>query len=163
MVGNSGIGHAMTVVGYNDNIWIDLNGNNIVDTNEKGAFKIASSWGTTNIWEDEGFSWFLYNGTKNGEIWNNKAYWITAKSSYTPKLLAEFTINSNLRNNLVVTLKDSKNSSYNSSLYRSGGQYAFDGSTTPCDGNFVLDFTDLINKSHIDTSVLTRYHLWINK
>jgi len=163
VVGNSGTGHAMTIVGYNDNIWIDLNRNGIVDINEKGAFKIANSWGTTYIWGDEGFTWLSYNAIKNGAIWGNKAYWITAKSSYTPKLLAEFTLNSNLRNKLLVVLKDSNNSSYNSALYRSGGEYAFDGSTTPCDGNFVLDFTDLINKSHLDTNVLTRYNLWINQ
>lgn len=35
----------MTLVGYNDNIWVDINGNGIVDNGEKGAFKIANSWG----------------------------------------------------------------------------------------------------------------------
>ncbi len=41
---NSG-GHGMTIVGYNDNLWCDLNGNSTVDSGEKGAFKIANSWG----------------------------------------------------------------------------------------------------------------------
>lgn len=30
-------GHAMTIVGYNDNIWADINGNGIVDAGEKGG------------------------------------------------------------------------------------------------------------------------------
>ena len=42
--GTSGY-HAMTVVGYNDNIWVDINGNGAVDAGEKGAFRIANSWG----------------------------------------------------------------------------------------------------------------------
>jgi len=50
--------HAMTVVGYNDNIWCDLNGNGIVDAGEKGAFKIANSWG--NYW-NSGFIWITYD------------------------------------------------------------------------------------------------------
>ena len=42
--GRSGY-HAMTVVGYNDNIWVDINGNGAVDSGEKGAFRIANSGG----------------------------------------------------------------------------------------------------------------------
>ena len=38
-------GHAMTVVGYNDNLWVDLNKNGRVDPGEKGALRIANSWG----------------------------------------------------------------------------------------------------------------------
>lgn len=51
--------HSMTVVGYNDNIWCDVNGNNIQDAGETGAFKIANSWGTT--WKDMGYAWILYD------------------------------------------------------------------------------------------------------
>ena len=35
----------MTVLGYNDDIWVDINNNGIVDTGER-AFRIANSWGT---------------------------------------------------------------------------------------------------------------------
>mgnify|MGYP004525750017 FL=1 len=34
-------GHAMTVVGYDDNFWVDVNGNGKKDYGETGAFKIA--------------------------------------------------------------------------------------------------------------------------
>lgn len=54
-----GQGHRMTVVGYNDNIWSDLNDNGKVDSGEMGAFKVANSWGTG--FHNEGYYWFAYD------------------------------------------------------------------------------------------------------
>ncbi len=51
--------HAMTVVGYDDSIWCDVNGNGSVDTGETGAFKLANSWGTS--WKNSGYVWVLYD------------------------------------------------------------------------------------------------------
>lgn len=51
--------HAMTIVGYNDNIWVDINENNKVDSGEMGAFKIANSWGKA--YHNDGFIWFAYD------------------------------------------------------------------------------------------------------
>ena len=55
--GNSG--HAITVVGYDDNISCDVNGNGIIEECEKGAFKIANSWGTD--YANDGYIWILYD------------------------------------------------------------------------------------------------------
>lgn len=55
----SSIGHAMAVVGYNDNISCDVNNNGSIEACEKGAFKIANSWGDTN--GDNGYIWVLYD------------------------------------------------------------------------------------------------------
>ena len=52
-------GHGMVIVGYNDNIWTDINGNNKVDSGEMGAFKIANSWGTWN--GNNGYYWIAYD------------------------------------------------------------------------------------------------------
>ena len=49
----------MTLVGYNDNIWIDINKNYKVDDGEMGAFKIANSWGTE--YGNDGFAWVAYD------------------------------------------------------------------------------------------------------
>lgn len=49
----------MTVVGYNDNIWSDLNDNGKVDSGEMGAFKVANSWGTD--FHNNGYYWFAYD------------------------------------------------------------------------------------------------------
>lgn len=51
--------HAMTLVGYNDNIWVDVNDNNKVDSGEMGAFKIVNSWGEH--YANDGFIWMAYD------------------------------------------------------------------------------------------------------
>lgn len=56
---NGGGGHAMTVVGYDDNVWCDINCNNIVDAAELGAFKVANSWSSD--WRNEGYIWVSYD------------------------------------------------------------------------------------------------------
>lgn len=56
--GNSG-GHMMTIVGYRDDLWCDVDGDGQVDAGEKGAFKIANSWGTSD-W-NAGYRWVLYD------------------------------------------------------------------------------------------------------
>ncbi len=38
--------HRMTIVGYDDDIWVDINGDGQKEDAECGAFKIANSWGT---------------------------------------------------------------------------------------------------------------------
>ncbi|MDE6020330.1 MAG: hypothetical protein K2H01_04920 [Ruminococcus sp.] len=54
-----GDGHAMSVVGYNDNIQCDINGNGIIEEGEKGAFKVANSHGTG--YRNNGFVWVMYD------------------------------------------------------------------------------------------------------
>lgn len=54
-----GNGHAMTVVGYDDDVWCDINGNNVMEPAELGAFKVANSWGDD--WCNEGYVWVAYD------------------------------------------------------------------------------------------------------
>lgn len=56
---SNGTGHAMTVVGYDDSVWVDINGNNQVEEAELGAFKVANSHGTT--YRNGGFTWVAYD------------------------------------------------------------------------------------------------------
>jgi C1A family cysteine protease len=103
--GSSGIGHCLTIVGYNDSIWIDINDNNVVDAGELGAFKIANSWGTN--WGNKGYMWFAYDALKQYSTipgapsanrltgWrdNNEVYWLLpSKNDYKPVLLSEITL-----------------------------------------------------------------------
>ena len=163
--GNSG-GHGMTIVGYNDNIWCDLNHNGQVDPGEKGAFKIANSWGTAD-W-NQGFRWITYDSLRAISAVPATATWPTndrssfgifipgniftlaAYSSYTPTYKAAVTLNSAPRGQLSITLgigntsTNSPTTTWSSkAISNSGGNCAFNGTMTACDGTFYFDFTDL--------------------
>lgn len=75
-------GHGMCIVGYNDEIWCDVNRDNVVSQDEKGAFKVANSWGTD--YGNKGFVWLSYYAVRTpnpsmpseGALWYNTAYFI---------------------------------------------------------------------------------------
>ena len=171
MVNGTSGGHAMTIVGYNDDIWVDINGDGLVTPDEKGALRIANSWGTG--WGEAGFCWLAYQAirtrnpghTSEGIFWYDEAGWITARSSYTPQLIAEFTLNHLKRNQLQMKLGTAATGATTPTITwsplvinRQGGPYAFDGTTVACDGSFALDFTELLP---VDGS-LKRYFLGMN-
>ena len=58
--------HRMTIVGYNDNIWFDHNGNHYVDQGEMGAFKIANSWDKD--YANNGFIWVTYDALNEDSV-----------------------------------------------------------------------------------------------
>ncbi|HMP96037.1 MAG TPA: PKD domain-containing protein [Kiritimatiellia bacterium] len=96
--------HAMTVVGYNDHVWCDINSNNIVDPGEKGAFKIANSWGAGD--GNSGYRWMAYDALRRTTsvagwtpgtnrqygFYDRRPYWLRARADYTPALVAEVTV-----------------------------------------------------------------------
>ena len=167
--------HAVTVVGYNDDAWTDINNNDTVDPGEKGAFKIANSWGHT--WNGDGFFWMAYDALKSPSAvaggpsagrqcgWYSKsAYWVTARVNYQPKMVAKFTIN-HLKRNQVRMSSGISDIGWTSPttpwapayyfLYAGGGPYAFDGTITACDGTFYFDFTDVLPTEGVNT----RWHV----
>jgi C1A family cysteine protease len=166
MNGSNG-GHYLTIVGYNDDIWIDVNGDNKVDTGEKGAFLIANSW--SDSWGNNGLIWISYdaflsqsavkNGPNDGRVpladaMNSYVVSISAKSpNYQPKLLAQFTLSQSERNQVFIGAGSSdvnqKNPSQKFSsgaLVNQGGLYEFNGKAadSPEKATFALDLTDLI-------------------
>lgn len=157
--------HEMTVVGYSDDVWCDINMNNKVEIQEKGAFKIANSWGPE--WADEGFIYLSYDALNKvssvpdisqsksftskarvGAIDDNQFKWISVRENYSPKLTAEFTVNHNCVEQLYIEMgysnsNDSKPSMYLEQSITPGGNCSFDGTDNPnCDASIALDLTD---------------------
>jgi hypothetical protein len=154
--------HAMTIVGYNDAIWTDINSDGYVDPGEKGALRIANSWGTD--WGEAGFTWLAYDALRsNSSVFGapsagrgkalqwDLVFILTARDYYSPLMIAEFTARSAKRDQVLFSLGVSDTSTDCPRVYwkpaafqRQGGPYAFDGSTTAVNGTFVLDFSDLL-------------------
>ena len=80
---SSSEGHAFTIVGYDDNIECDVNGNGTIEACEKGAFKAVNSWGTyfnqDGISSTDGFFWILYDSL-NGISANTYNDWESSLS-----------------------------------------------------------------------------------
>jgi hypothetical protein len=116
--------HGMTIVGYNDSIRYDLNGDgqftNDMDITgdgevdlkdwEIGAYRIANSYGAW--WSDQGFFYAMYralaldydNGTgswipANG-VWNHSVYVVEPDPDYVPLLTAKVNMSHNLRDRI---------------------------------------------------------------
>lgn len=164
-----GIGgaHRMTVVGYNDNIWVDINHNGEAEKGEMGAFKIANSWGTEYEYGNDGFIWLSYDmlntvsSVDNVYLRNNRAnagaeymFSSVVKIDVMPaeqnsNINLEYTLNTssrNLTNVYVVATND--NETYSELIEpfsgRSTGNYSFDGTNTAVDGTFVYDLSNIV-------------------
>jgi hypothetical protein len=100
--------HMMTIVGYNDNLWTDINKNRKIDEGERGALRIANSWGSN--WWDSGFCWLAYDALRSesavaggpasgrqramdGGVFSIRMYFCDLENPaipYKPTLLAKF-------------------------------------------------------------------------
>lgn len=179
-VDNYVAGHAFTIVGYNDHMWVDINGNNKVDNGEKGAIKIVNSWSAA--YEDLGFTYVAYDGLReksivdgvpgkrrNGSVFNhNTAYWVTFKADYYPRLLAKVTLNTKTRKQLQLQLgysstsEDKPTFTWDSYLLnKKGDARGFDGTENAADGTFVIDFTDLIADNKLEGTGNGRWYVSI--
>ena len=106
--------HQMAVVGYDDTIAYDLNGNGTIQNFEKGAFKLVNSHGTG--YGNDGFIWVMYdalnsvsnatgqNSSYRKRIFNNNSYDIIVVDEFPLDLVAKVTIRQNLRNQTEVNL-----------------------------------------------------------
>ncbi len=168
--------HAMTIVGYNDAVWTDINSNTLIDPGEKGAFRIANTWGPG--WYEAGFTWLAYDAlrnvsavaggpsaSRNMAVQGDMLYVLTARDGYSPMMIGEFTLNHAKRNQLALSLGRSGTATTlpttiwtPSAFQRQGGALAFDGSSTAVSGTFVLDFTDIL----VQGAGLQRYYLCVN-
>lgn len=157
-------GHAMTIVGYDDSIWVDMNASGIVDAGEVGAFKIANSWGAA--WGNAGYVWASYDAFRttssvsgfapSGRIQlsqNGSAYYYNYNTSAL-KLVGLVTVAHAARNQMSLQFGSSSNSvqtpqvyNYPFALSNKGGAYAFDGGVTEVESSFYFDLSNLLTSS----------------
>ncbi len=144
--------HRLCVVGYNDNIWSDINDNNKVDKGEMGALKLANSWGDT--WANNGFIWVAYDSLnkvscvenapvheKREEAIGELAGISVMKKSEDAQLYLRYTLNTADRTQVKVNIIAEKDGSiYKSSAVSneySGPKIAYDGSSEATDATMV--------------------------
>lgn len=160
--GNEGC-HRMTIVGYNDNIWCDVDRDGRYDDGEMGALKIANSWGKS--YENNGFIWMAYDAINktscvSGEVSDSKYGDICAAGFYNTARVTAANVDSDsdfklvyslnakeredveltvsLSNKLTGETKTSEVIPYEYGSYTNKGLQTFDG-TTNQDGTMTFD------------------------
>ncbi len=98
--GSSRGGHAVTIIGYDDNR---------VTHDGIGAFKLVNSWGTT--WGQSGFFWMSYTAVMDGIISGQQGYYTTDKIHYNPQLIASIKISHGSRFKVRIKMAIGANSS----------------------------------------------------
>ncbi len=161
------VNHAMTFVGWDDNISYDFSGDgnitNDVDINndgvvdmkdwERGALIMVNSWGT--YWGNGGKAYVMYKllaePVENGGIHANKVYGIHVKAAQTPQLIMKIKIAHSSRQLIKISAGISENTSdtepehvLNFPLFsKQGGDYPMNGSnSTPIE--IALDVSSLL-------------------
>ncbi len=148
-------GHSMTVVGYNDDLWVDIDADAVVDSFEKGALKIANSWGTE--WGNDGFIWLSYDALQDanghlGVIAGNEMVYIIAQDEYVPVATAEITLSTSRRDQFWLysgvnwNEAGSPQNGYTDYVFSGhwGGDYSFAGTSAASTATVVIDLTDAI-------------------
>ena len=148
--------HEMTIVGYDDNIWVDIDNDNEVDEGEMGAIKIANSWGKG--YKNSGFVWVAYDAlnyksavlsdyssSRIGVIEDYITYGIKiSDTANDDDLYLELDLNTELRNTVAITCYtgDEENITMLKPIFDNrGGKHGYDGTTNASDGKFVIDLS----------------------
>ena len=148
--GTSG-GHALTIVGYNDDIHcfdlnndgvyenVDINGNGKIDLSEceKGAFKIANSWGKNANSTTDGYVYVPYKLAEPGVIRHSRAYTCHATESNEKELFIGFKISHPTRENISLRIGTTNDVHANTPNEEYSYVYAFknDGGEYPMNGD----------------------------
>lgn len=124
----AGTGHALTIVGYDDNVKFDFNGDNNYTTDidingdgvvnlldrEIGAFKVANSYGSG--WKNDGFIWLPYKVMPGQLQGSNKAYVCEAVNNYEPQLAVKIDVEYPQRRKLKFSVGYANNANQNAAL-----------------------------------------------
>ncbi|MCM1021195.1 MAG: hypothetical protein NC343_03055 [Muribaculum sp.] len=144
--------HAITVVGYDDTVEFDLDGNGTISDNERGAFIFANSWDT--YWGTDGKCFIPYSvllaPTEAGGVTEGDAdaYMVTPLIE-EPKIVFEVNMSYNRRNELSFSLgvadgSDAKMPAYDfiyPIMNRQGGALPMQGSGKSSQIAFSMNFS----------------------
>jgi hypothetical protein len=176
--------HAMTIVGYNDSIrWdyngdglytnhLDINGDGIVDLldYEIGAFKVANSYGTN--WGNDGYFYMMYRllaeDVYYGGIWNQQVEVLELNEPYEPTLTMKLSLKHNMREQLRINAGVSADTSdlvpehrlmFPVFNFQGGPQFMQGGTTDPLNQyiEIGLDLTPLL--SFVDSGQPAKFFL----
>jgi len=170
--GVDGFHRTMAVVGYNDHLWVDLNGDDEVQPNETGALKIADCEGVNAEKHNKGFYWMAYDTVKQS-IYQYRVNRLKIRENYQPEVLAYLTLFGSERDQIRFQFGRStgKHTSPASDIppaifdpvglgftpgaagrsLIAGSGLSFDGGTAPSRASFVFDLTSIRNNTSHDT------------
>ena len=170
---DNGNGHAMTIAGYNDEIWTDINSNGIVDKGEMGAFKLINSWGKD--YANNGFIWLAYDSinkissvdgatqfrNRAESIYNVTGITVSGEKNHSSGIFLSYTLNTARRseNRLTVTAKDKKGNvvkefkvtPYSTENVKEKEKLNFYGKSDYADGTMAFDLNNLVPDITSDT------------
>ncbi len=87
--GTSG-GHCMTIVGYHDEIFFDLNRNGTIEPQENGGFLMVNSYGTS--YGTDGRAYIPYTLFTDGSMKSSNVHGITVQEEFEPLITYKVTI-----------------------------------------------------------------------
>ena len=177
--------HAMTFVGWDDNITYDYNGdgqitNNIDITNdgvvdmrdwEQGAMIMVNSWGDG--WGNSGKAYVMYKTLAeniiNGGIVANRVFGLRVKNDQNPQLIMRVKMTHNSRNMIKISAGISTDT--NSALPEhtidfplfnyQGGSFPMKGNNDNSPIEFSLDISPLLD--YVDPNSMAKYFLIVNE
>lgn len=173
--------HAMTIVGYNDEIrWdynndgqytnhIDINNDGVVNMKdwEIGGFKMVQSYGGVPNWGDQGYAYMMYKTVADrlgqGGIWNHCVHVLDVKEAYEPQLVAKINLKHDRRTavKVIVGVSNSINADSPEFIFDSpivdfqGGDNYMQGGETEADKTieYGLDLSPLLTNIQLDQQV----------
>lgn len=172
-------GHAMIVVGYDDDIYYDLNGDNDIQDFEKGAFLLANSHGKYSNNDNNGYIWVMYDalnslsnctsfpsGSSNRlpAFYGNEYKYIEV-SEYRNDVLVEITIQNSKRNDFSISIGSSEMNSdimniEDTLINKIGGNKEFSSSYVPFEREdyriFLFDYNNLYDQNNDCYSISIR-------
>ena len=177
--------HAMTFVGWDDNISydynndgqitnnIDINYDGVVDMRdwERGALIMVNSWG--NSWGNSGKAYVMYKtlaeSLPNGGIVGNRVFGLRVKSDQNPQLIMRVKMTHNSRN--MIKISAGISSDTNSALpehtidfplfNRQGGPYPMKGNNDTSPIEISLDISPLLD--YITPGTPANFYLIVNE